>query len=46
MARTAVGTDDEGDPLEGLRALEGRRRDLFEVERRLVMQARIAGVSW
>ncbi len=47
MARTALGTEDDGgDPLEGLRALELRRRELFDLERRLVMRARIGGASW
>lgn len=46
MARTAVGTDDDGDPLEGLRALEVRRRELDDLERQLVLRARVAGASW
>ncbi len=47
MTRTAVGTDgDDGDPLEGLRALEAQRHELFDLERRLVMRARVGGASW
>ena len=47
MTRTALGADDAGDdPLEGLRSLQERRRELFALERRLVMRARVGGASW
>lgn len=47
MARTAVGTaGGDGDPLEGLRALDAERQELFVRERRLVMRARNGGASW
>lgn len=46
MTRTAVGDDDARDPLEALRELELRRRELDDLERQLVLRARVAGASW